>query len=417
MIWLSLYRALLHPALQAAMRVVALWSPKVRRGLEGRRRWREQIAGLPRRGPRVHVHAASVGEFEQAKPIIERLRGELGECTITATFFSPSGYEQQGKYSHLDGVCYLPFDRPGEMRDFYDRIAPDLVLIIRYDLWPELLVEAHRRAVPVVLVCGVLRSGSARLRPVLRGFFRWLYGMLAEIHAVSSEDADAFARLGIAVPVVVDGDTRYDRVIQRASAQADLPWFDESLAAGRLTLVAGSTWPQDEEILTEASAIPDLFPVIVPHEPTAPHVAALRERFPGAVTVTEIERGELRSAPPAVIVDRTGILAALYRVASIAYVGGGFGQGVHSVLEPAAYCVPVIAGPRIGRSRDATALGDAGCLLMIDGRDALRRTLADLVADEGRRREIGQSGCRFVRERLGATERIVSALSRLRTGG
>lgn len=408
MMWLRLYRGVLHPGLMLAMRCVALWSPKVRRGLEGRRRWREQLgeARLEADGRRIHIHAASVGEFEQAKPLIERLRADAKPMVITASFFSPSGFEQQGCYSLLDGACYLPFDRVEEVRAFFDHVAPDLIIIIRYDLWPVFLQEAKRRSVPSILVCGVLRESSARLLPVLRGFFRRLYDLLTAVHVVGAEDAAAFHRLGIHSPVVVSGDTRYDRVLARARAQADLSWIDTGLVAGRVTLVAGSTWPADEELLAGLRNRPDLLLVLVPHEPTAEHVAALRDRFPGAVTATEIEAGSVAGAPPAVIVDRTGILAALYRIATIAYVGGGFGEGVHSVLEPAAYGMPVISGPRIERSRDATALSAAGSLLVIGNAAELEAAVADLLADIPLRTRLAQGAGRFVAERLGATDRI-----------
>ncbi|MEP7219017.1 MAG: glycosyltransferase N-terminal domain-containing protein, partial [Bacteroidota bacterium] len=223
--WRFLYRSVLYPLFRLAAGGAGVASDKGRRGNAGRTGWREQLSDLRAREPgefAVHFHAASVGEFEQAKPLIEALRADGGKYRITASFFSPSGFEQQGGYPAIDGACYLPWDRPAEMRDFHDRIAADLVIVIRYDLWPEFLLEAARRGVPVALVCGVLRENSARFRPLLRDFFRDLYRHLSLICAVGEDDAVAFRRLVPDVPLAVAGDTRYDRVLARAAAVADV---------------------------------------------------------------------------------------------------------------------------------------------------------------------------------------------------
>jgi 3-deoxy-D-manno-octulosonic-acid transferase len=169
------------------MAAAAIGSDKARRGRAGRRQWRRQLASLGRRTVgecRVHIHAASVGEFEQAKPIIEAMRARVGAMTVTASFFSPSGYEQQGRYAGVDAACYLPNDTAGEMRAFLDAVDPDAIIIIRYDLWPGMLAEARRRSIPVILVCGVLHGNSSRFNPLVRPFFAWLYGQLSMIHAV-----------------------------------------------------------------------------------------------------------------------------------------------------------------------------------------------------------------------------------------
>ncbi|MDB5033753.1 MAG: 3-deoxy-D-manno-octulosonic acid transferase [Chlorobi bacterium] len=414
--WRFLYRSALYPLFRLAAGGAGAASDKGRRGNAGRTGWREQLSGLRAREPgefAVHFHAASVGEFEQAKPLIEALRADGGKYRITASFFSPSGFEQQGRYPAVDGACYLPWDRAAEMRDFHDRIAADLVIIIRYDLWPEFLLESARRNVPVALVCGVLRENSARFKPLLRDFFRDVYRHLSLICAVGEEDAAAFRRLVPDVPLAVSGDTRYDRVLARAAAIADVGVFSEGLRAGRRILVAGSTWPRDEDCLQSLSGLNDLLMVIVPHEPTEKHVASLLDAFPGSITLSRLECDGPETPPRAVIVDRTGILAALYRVGDIAYVGGGFGDGVHSVLEPAAYGVPVLSGPGIGRSRDAVLMADAGALTVIADGDDLAGRVNDLLRGDAVRRA-GAISRAVVEERIGATGRILSLLRRRR---
>lgn len=410
-----LYRYLLYPILSGALRLAALRSAKVREGLRGRRGWRRQVErflSVESTAFRLHIHAASVGEFEQAKPVIEAVRAEYHDVRITASFFSPSGYNQQGAYSAIDGACYLPPDRPDQMAEFLDTLKPDLILIVRYDLWPELLLAADRRRIPVALICGVLRSDSVRFNPLVRSFFRRLYGLLSLICAVGEEDRMAFESLAPKVPTEVCGDSRFDRVIGRAAGAPSLDgpiWG--ALREHELVVVAGSTWPADEDILSVLNDDPRIALVVVPHEPTAEHVESARLRFPGVRTYSELEKMPM-SDVRSVILDRTGMLAGLYRLADIAYVGGGFGAGVHSVLEPAIFGIPVVCGPRVERSRDAEAMLRAERLNVVVGASELRGFIASLADDPDRRRELGTSTRSFVLERSGAVERILSALRR-----
>jgi len=413
-VWPLLYRFVLGPLVSGGARVAALFSPKVRRGLAGRRRQqvRAQVEPAPERFA-IHIHAASVGEFEQAKPLIEALRAGALPLRITASFYSPSGFEQQGNYDRLDEAWYLPDDRPRNVRAFLDRVRPDLIIIIRYDLWPEFLRLAGERDIACVLVCATLREDSARLRPIARGFFRWLYNRLSLIDCVGEADRAAFGTLAVGVPLEVSGDTRYDRVVERAAAGArsTLP-IERSQLGADTVLVAGSTWPPDEALLAPLVGLEGLRLVVVPHEPTPTHVASLRARLGRAVLLSEITPGEVVPAGTAVIVDRTGILLGLYALADIAYVGGAFGAGVHSVLEPAAYGIPVLAGPRIERSRDATALHDAGLLEVVEDAKAAYASISRHVSLSRRRDELGARTESFVRERAGATTRILEGLMR-----
>jgi len=414
---LTFYRLIAGPALRLAHRLLAVFNGKARRGLAGRRRWREQLAGLQPRVPgqtRVHVHVASVGEFEGAKPIIERLREQVPYLLVTASFFSPSGYEQQSGWKGLDAACYLPEDRTVEMRAFLDRLDPDLLLLIRYDLWPELLRAAHGRGVPTVLACGVLHARSVRLRWPLRSFFRSLYGLLDGAWTVRAEDRESITRLAPTVPSIAVGDTRYDRVLARAAEAVDLQFGEVLHSGGEPVLVAGSTWGPDEEMLSAIRTIyPALRLVVVPHEPSREHVGALQERFPDAVTLSQLDAGVTFPSGAVLIVDRTGLLSALYRLGDIAWVGGGWGAGVHSVLEPAAYNLPVLTGPHIERSPDAVSLHRNGGLRVVHDAAEARAVASELRErpEEWRRR--GEIAGALVREGEGATERIVAGLLRL----
>lgn len=406
---LLFYRCLIRPLLDAVLRAMALWSPKARRTWQGRRGWRTGLQRLPQTaGVRVHFHAASVGEFEQAKPIIEGLRSHFKQSVITASFFSSSGMQQQGGYAGIDAACALPPDRTKEIREFLDRLRPQLIIIIRYDLWPELLAESKRRGIPVVLVCGVLHGGSARMLPVIRYFFRWLYGQLTLACVVGADDAAAFQQLAPGLELHLAGDTRYDRVLAGTAQLSTAPLLAPHLAEYGITLIAGSTWPDDERLIAEATD-PRLRIVLVPHEPTPQHLAPLCQQFPGAQLLSELEPASQANLY-SVIVDRTGILSGLYRQGEIAYVGGGFGAGVHSVLEPAAYGIPVICGPGIGRSRDAVAMQESGALVVVSDADSLRGVLLRLLDDPAERARLGKAARQFVELRANATERIISTL-------
>ncbi|MBK8912309.1 MAG: glycosyltransferase [Chlorobi bacterium] len=428
---LLFYRYLVRPLLDFLLRAMAVRSRKARLTWRGRKEWRTQLRHVPQTAShRVHFHAASVGEFEQAKPIIEAIRATFPGSVITASFFSSSGMWQQGNYDGVDAACHLPPDRPKEINEFLDHLRPQLIIIIRYDLWPQLLAQANRRKIPVVLACGVLHGGSARLFPVVRRFFRWLYGQLTLACVVGPEDERAFRQLAPTLAVRVAGDTRYDRVVARTQQPSATPVLAAHLP-GSVTLIAGSTWPDDERLLAEATAAEAsrLQPILVPHEPTPQHLDPLRKQFPNAVLLSELEKIEIggsefeesesgKSEPEGaatgkergVIVDRTGMLSGLYRQGEIAYVGGGFGAGVHSVLEPAAYGIPVICGPGIHRSRDAVAMEKAGALIVVADAASLRQTLLRLLDNPEERNRLGTAARQFVEERANATERIISTL-------
>ncbi|MBL7988720.1 MAG: glycosyltransferase [Chlorobi bacterium] len=410
---LPFYRYLIRPLLDFLLRAMAIWSPKARLTWQGRRGWRSGLQRLPQTvGVRVHFHAASVGEFEQAKPIIEELRTHFKQSVITASFFSSSGMQQQGSYAGIDAACGLPPDRPKEIREFLERVRPQLIIIVRYDLWPVLLAESKRRGIPVVLVCGVLHRSSARMLPVVRYFFRWLYSQLTLACVVGPDDAAAFQKLAPTLELHRAGDTRYDRVLARTQQPSAAPTIAPHLAEHGLTLIAGSTWPDDERLIAQSSDS-RLRVVLVPHEPTPEHLLPLRKQFPESVLLSELEP-ELETTNRAklhtVIVDRTGILSGLYRQGEIAYVGGGFGAGVHSVLEPAAYGIPVLCGPGIERSRDAVAMQESGALLVVKDAASLRQALLRLLENPTERRRLGEAAQQFVKSRANATERIISTL-------
>lgn len=354
------------------------------------------------------IHSASAGEFEQARPIIRELRRRNGKIWIVATFSSASGLHQHANAHEVDAIVPLPLDTVCEVNAFLDRCRPSLVVVVRYDFWPVLSDRIRRRGIPSVLVCGTLRESSMRTCALLRFFFALPYRNLTYAMTVGDADRRQILRLSPGTPCVVVGDTRYDRAVERATQQVDLPL--PRTPDGRVVLIAGSTWSKDERLLADLGRNKRLRLVIVPHEPSEHHLRQTESVFKNARRLSHCS-----GAWPDdhVIVDCVGLLSALYRLGDIAWVGGAFGAGVHSVLEPAAYGLPVLCGPRIERSPDAQAMYDSGLLTVVNSASDLRTQIASIVDDDTKRATIGQKCRQFVEHRTGATDAIVDGIDRM----
>lgn len=373
-------------------------------------------------GARIHWHVASVGECEQALPVMKLLAERTPEPVQTLSYSSPSlaraiARHPDPTFSRLSAISYAPHETRRDCDEYVDRIDPDQLVLVRYDLWPALLSAARRRGTSIVLICGVIHPDTQRLRWYARPFFRWLYGMLDVASMVAERDAVGVrAIVTDATDVRVDGDTRYDRVIERARidhARTEIELIREA-ANGRTILVAGSTWREDERVLADIFADPAILTVTVPHEPTGDVCRVLKRDAPDAFLISELLAhdpstiGSLRIG--SIIVDATGYLAECYAVAAIAYIGGGFGTGVHSVLEAAAHGCALLSGPRIERSPDATEMHAMGLLNVVRSRHECTAIVQRFLQQPDDRNAVGESGRAFVRERSGATERLADLL-------
>ncbi len=423
--WVA-YRTAVRLALPLLPAAAAL-SPKLARGLAGRRELMTRLlaaAPLVRGG--VWLHATSVGEYEQARPILRRLR-ELGVGPLAVTHFSPSGREYAAAHPEADVHDYLPLDRAADMRELLDAWRPRALVFVKYDCWPNLVAAAGEAGVPVVLLSGALPPGSLRRHPLLRPFYRDLFDRFARIGVGSPADRDRFvADLGVHAPVVVSGDTRAEQVLLRYDAAAADALPARLAAWGEQRLVLGSTWPPDEALWWPV--LPDLLDerpglriVLVPHEPSPARVAGLlaaaaRRGVAAAALSGWVEGAGAPRDVRLLVVDRVGALAGIYRAATAAYVGGSFTTGVHSTLEPAAAAVPVGFGPRIANAEEAltlTALGSgtipgAGTILRDPpGAAAWLRRLLD---DPDARRRAGGAARGVVEAQRGAAARSVDLL-------
>lgn len=319
-------------------------------------------------------HAASMGEFEQAKPVIEALKAQCTSLKIVVSFSSPSGYESQRHYAAADAVMYLPFDSPWGMRALVRSIQPAVFVCIRYDIWWNLLVHLRRQHVPVILLNATYTRSRILSAFPLRHMYHGLLSMCTVIQTANEVEfvrfSERFSELQLNVKLICGTDTRYDRILAVArSAQQHEPWFERfaGSASGTTTngaqpliVALGSVWHADrihcginEELLTQH---PNIRLVIVPHEIDEKTLVTWQEHIPGCERLSRLRASKQSEPFRHVLVDTMGELLMLYRYADVAYVGGGFGSGVHSVAEPAAYGIPVACGPHTAQSPDVLRL-------------------------------------------------------------
>ena len=390
---------------------------RARRGIRGRyaawaREHRDPSRSL------LWVHAPSVGEGLQARPVLTLLRSQHPELQLAYTFFSPSA-EEFSRTLDVDFRDYLPFDTGGDMRAALDALRPKALVFSKLDVWPELVRQAKARGVRVGMISATLGSASARTGVAASLLLGNAYQALDAVGAVDADDAARLVQLGVREAVVeVTGDTRFDQVIQRAEHVDRDSRLHTNLASERPTLVAGSTWPSDERHLLEGfararSVVPALRLIIAPHEMTGAHLHAIEE-WAGARELSFARVDMADADTDVLIVDRFGILGDLYALANVAFVGGGFhAAGLHSVLEPAAFGVPVLFGPRHDRSRDALMLLRVGGGAAVRSAADIERRLRDWFDKPEVRRDAGSNARAAVERGRGAAAASLKVVERL----
>lgn len=396
--------------------LVSIFNQKTRRGLRGRKNLfvnlekRLSVISLDRR---IWFHASSFGEFEQAKPIIEILK--RSGYNIVVSFFSPSGYEHSLNYSDADVVTYIPLDSPKNAKRFVQMIKPRVVVVMRYDLWMNHLIAAKEFGAKIVIADATFSMKLFNRAEILRDFFRQLYRLADSILVTTREHKKMFDFfLGREITTVA-GDTRFDRVYGRSISNNVAQKFPISFdKSKRIVMVLGSTWREDIDVIGEelnklSIQFPSLSVLIVPHEPTMEEVSRLHGQFPAARVLSEINGGMVNGLQ-FYIVDRVGLLTQLYVFGDIAYVGGGFGAGVHSVLEPAVYGIPIITGPRIERSDEAMQLMQDGALFFVKDSADARNIMLKMVQDESARKKAGKIAKAFVDRHLGASSIVAEQI-------
>ncbi len=389
--------------------LASFFNKKAKQWINGR-----QKPGFIRCTDSIWFHFASLGEFEQGRPVLEKLREQNPGSKMVITFFSPSGYEVRKSTPLADAVYYLPLDTPKNARDFLDALQPKLAVFTKYEYWYHFFNEAHKRHIPLYVISGIFRPKQV--------FFKW-YGslnrkMLRLVTWFFVQDGSSKELLqGIGINnVTVSGDTRFDRVWANAQHPKSIPAITEFRGKKRL-FIAGSSWPEDEKLLGAlVTEYPEWKFIFAPHEIENEKIEKLLNILSSAAVVkfSQLSRHHSQIASfQVMIIDNIGMLSSLYQYADIAYIGGGFGGGIHNTLEAAAFGLPVIFGPNYERFKEARDLIDLRAGFSISDEGDLKNISSVLIADESQRKSAGKLAQEYVKNHIGATKIIVDSIAKI----
>ncbi len=386
--------------------LASIGNEKARKWIRGRRTWAAQLAGKFSGDDRViWFHCASLGEFEQGRPIIERVRKDHPEYKILLTFFSPSGYEKRKNYSGVDHVSYLPLDSARNAKRLLEMVRVEKVFFIKYEFWYHLLRAVSRKDIPVYLASGNFRSDQLFFK-WYGGWYRKFLNFFTHIFVQNSGSEKLLQGIGIA-HVSIAGDTRFERVAKiahDAEPTANLLAFSKE----KPVIIAGSTWDKDEALLLEVykKFAGTCRWIIAPHEPTKRNLARLRQQFEKSVLFSEIREGATVEAD-VILVDTIGHLSSLYQYGTVAYIGGGFGKGIHNILEAAAFGNPLFFGPNYNSFQEAKDLLSNGAACVIKHTPDAYGTMMGIVNNAAAQKSISQIVEDYIINQSGATDKIV----------
>ncbi len=401
-----IYYILVHLAYYMAL-PVALFSKKTRLWITGRLGWRNKIMQWANSStPVLWFHAASLGEFEQGLPVMEHMKKLMPGSRLVLTFYSPSGYEVCKNYERADLVAYLPLDTPYNARIFITRIKPDVVFFIKYEFWYGYLKQLHEMHIPCFLVSAIFRPEQA--------FFKW-YGfwlrknltMFSHLFVQDTNSKLLLNSIGIQ-HATVSGDTRFDRVTDNAAKRKPIAIADNFTGSG-FCLVAGSTWPADEDLLVEYinKAPGSMKFIMAPHEIGRIHISHLTDLLKNQHMLYSEYDESLAKDKKVLIIDNIGMLSSLYRYGHCAFIGGGFGKGIHNILEAAVFGIPVIFGPNYHKAREAVEMTETGAAFCVKSPAELFEILNKLASDRQYLDQTSQKARSYVEQNTGATEVVV----------
>jgi 3-deoxy-D-manno-octulosonic-acid transferase len=393
------------------IRLASPFNKKARQWVNGRKGWQEDLKkAFTAKGNVIWVHCASLGEFEQGRPVIEMLKEKMPAKSILVTFFSPSGYEVMKKWPVADHICYLPADTPSNAARFIEIVKPEIVIIIKYEFWNNFITGIHNRNIPLYLVSATFRPGQY--------FFRWYGGFFREqlkkFNKIFVQDNDSLILLGsIGIGnVSVSGDTRFDRVAQIADSSREIAIIEEFTGNEKIFL-AGSSWPADEEIIAGyINENPGRMKwIFAPHEIDPGNIKRLESllRVKSVRYSNPANDGDAR----VLIIDNIGLLSSAYRYAYVAEVGGGFGKGIHNILEPACWGVPVLFGPDHNKFREAIELLEGGGAFTFRSRAEFDTVLDKLLDDAEFYANAAATSKKYISVNKGATSKVIDDITKL----
>ena len=393
-------------AYRAAVRLASCKNRKARLMLQGQSQTFEILREkLDPKQQYIWIHSSSLGEFEQARPLIEMIKEKQPESRIVLSFFSPSGYEVRKDYNLADAVCYLPFDLSGNVKRFLDIVRPKMAIFVKYEFWGNYLRELHRRNIPTYIISAIFRENQVFFKP-WGGMFRKMLGCFDTLFVQNEESRKLLDGIGIK-NVVVTGDTRFDRVATVRAAAREFPLIEQMVSDAKFTFVMGSSWQPDEDIVIPYfNSHPEMKLILAPHEFDRERLLELMGRINRkSVLYSQAHINDMTEVD-CLIIDSFGLLSSLYRYGQAAYVGGGFGSGIHNINEAAVYGIPVIFGPRYQKFREACDLVAREGAFSITNAEEFANHMDRLLTDADHLQHTGEIAASYIKENLGATQRI-----------
>ena len=404
-----LYNLAIH-AYYLLIRLASLFDSKARQWVKGRENQFEKMAEeLKNKEPIAWFHAASLGEFEQGRPVMEAFRKQYPSFKILLTFFSPSGYEIRKNYEGADYIFYLPIDTPGKAKRFIQLVNPKIAVFIKYEFWFNYIHILHKRQVPLFIISAIFRK-EQHFFQWYGGWFRKILGCFSYFFVQNQESFDLLRSIGID-KVMISGDTRFDRVKEIASNKKSFPLI-EQFAAGYKVLLAGSSWPPDEAIIQKLPEDKARKIIIAPHEIHEDHIAAIENRLGKERTLRYSKADESNILTSEIlIVDGMGFLSSLYQYCDVAYIGGGFGKAIHNILEAVTFGKPVIFGPTYHKFKEAVDLIELGGAFTVNNEQEFITIFGKLNSDREYYDRASAICKAYVEENCGASGMIIDKLS------
>jgi 3-deoxy-D-manno-octulosonic-acid transferase len=393
------------------LRLTAMFSPKMKLFTEGRKTVFETLCGKLSAADRtIWFHAASLGEYEQGLPVMEKLRKQYPEHKFVLTFFSPSGYEIRKNTKAADVVVYLPLDTKANAKRFVQIVKPEMTFFIKYEFWPNYLNELRKLGSTTYLISGIFRKDQA--------FFKWYGGFYREAlqtfehFFVQNENSKTLLQQIGFTNVTISGDTRFDRVSEVLERDNNLPFIEEFIDS-KTTIVYGSSWPKDEAMFTDfINSSEGIKHIIAPHTIGPDHITDIKNSISKKTVLFSEKEGKNLADYDVFIIDTIGILGKIYSYADVAYVGGGFGtSGLHNILEPAAFSVPIVIGPNHQKFPEAAAMIQMGGCISASNEPELHKALSNLITNEDHRAEKGHMAGSFVSMNRGAVNIILNKIN------
>lgn len=406
---LFLYNLIVLLAAQI-VKLLSLFLPKIKLFVDGRKNVFSTLESIRPNERTIWFHAASLGEYEQGLPVMERIKQQFPNHKIVLTFFSPSGFEVRKNNAVADLTVYLPLDTKSNAKKFVEAVHPDMVFFIKYEFWPNYLNQLKNRSIKTYLISGIFRKNQAFFK-WYGGFYRKALKTFDHFFVQNESSKKLIQNIGFK-HIMVSGDTRFDRVAAILERDNSLDYI-EQFKDGKLTVVIGSSWPKDENLLVNYInlAAENIKFIIAPHNIKPEQIESLKNQISRKTVLFSEKEGKDLAGFSVFIIDTIGILTKIYSYADIAYVGGGFGNpGVHNILEPATFGVPIVIGPNYSHFAEATALVHLEGCLSIASQQELEEAFDNLVFSNDIRHEKGHICATFVQMNKGATDSILNHL-------